>query len=320
VAKLAEVSTATVSHVINKTRAVSVETTKKVYDSIKILNYSPNASARNLKTGKTKMIGFIIPNISNPYFSTIIYQIEGILSKKGYHLIIANTNETYSLEKIHLKNMTTGLTDAVLVASTAESYSDLSQYIPKEFPCLFIDRTFNDCEHDIARISAYQSMREAVNTIAERGHRKIGYIAGIPHISSSKERLSAYKDALEYNNIAIEEKKIVYGYSMQSQTNNAIDKLLAQKCSAIITSNNLMSLQASYHLLLKGIRPGKDIDLVVFKEYEFYNTHLSNCDMIIQPVLELGAISGEAILKRVENPSAPIREMILNCTFQPKAD
>ena len=93
VAKLAGVSTATVSHTINATRYVSSETKDKVYRAIQELGYTPDASARSFRTGKKKTIGFIVPDISNKFFGTMIESVENYLSAHGYHLIIANTKE-----------------------------------------------------------------------------------------------------------------------------------------------------------------------------------------------------------------------------------
>ena len=91
VAKLAGVSTATVSHTINNTRYVSNETKEKVYNAIAELGYTPDASARSFRTGKKKTVGFIVPDIANKFFATMIESVETYLSAHGYHLIIANT-------------------------------------------------------------------------------------------------------------------------------------------------------------------------------------------------------------------------------------
>ena len=99
VARLAGVSTATVSHTINGTRYVSGETKDRVYRAIAELGYTPDASARSFRTGKKKTIGFIVPDISNKFFGTIIESAENYLSTKGYHLIIANTKENVEREE-----------------------------------------------------------------------------------------------------------------------------------------------------------------------------------------------------------------------------
>ena len=93
VAKLAGVSTATVSHTINSTRYVSSETKEKVYSAIAELGYTPDASARSFRTGKKKTVGFIVPDIANKFFATMIESVENYLATHGYHLIIANTKE-----------------------------------------------------------------------------------------------------------------------------------------------------------------------------------------------------------------------------------
>ena len=112
---------------------------------------------------------------------------------------------------------------------------------------------------------------------------------------------------------------IQHGDSISLRTNTAVDHLLAQKCTAIITSNSLMSVQASYHLSSLGLTVGKDMDLVAYKDYEFYNSFLSHCDVIVQPVMEFGDAIGSAILERIANPSSPLRERVLTSAFQPKA-
>ena len=100
VAARAEVSTATVSHVINNTRKVTEETKEKVWQAIHELGYSPNISARNLKTGRTRMIGLIIPDISNLFFAMVARQIENVLGKQDYNLIIMNSDENLTKEEL----------------------------------------------------------------------------------------------------------------------------------------------------------------------------------------------------------------------------
>ena len=123
VAKLAGVSTATVSHTINSTRYVSGETKEKVYKAIAELGYTPDASARSFRTGKKKTIGFIVPDISNKFFATMIESVENYLSSHGYHLIIANTKENPEREETNIRLLAAGLVDGLLIASTIEDFS-----------------------------------------------------------------------------------------------------------------------------------------------------------------------------------------------------
>ena len=134
VARLAGVSTATVSHTINNTRYVSAETKEKVYQAINELGYTPDASARSFRTGKKKTIGFIVPDISNKFFGTMIESVEDYLSAHGYHLIVANTKESKEREENSIRLLTAGLVDGLLVASTMDTLQEFDHLIPTGFP------------------------------------------------------------------------------------------------------------------------------------------------------------------------------------------
>ncbi len=318
VAKRAGVSTATVSHVINSTRFVSDETKQRVQEAICALGYTPNASARMLKTGRTCLIGLVIPDLANQFFSTIGQQVEDRVRKSGNCLIIANTKETCSIEQEHLKMLTSGIVDGIAVASTAQQYADIQDYIPDRFPCVFFDRYLKNSSHDSVTISSAQAMRDATTALIERGHKKIGYVAGLSNISTTNERLSVFCETLEQNGLPIQQELIQHGDSISARTCSAIDRLLEQNCTAIVTSNSLMSVQASYRLSSLGISIGRDIDLLAYKDYEFYNTFLSHCDLIVQPVIEFGNFIADTILERIESPDEPLKERVLTSYFQPK--
>ena len=115
VARLAGVSTATVSHVINNTRFVSEATRKRVLQSIAELDYSPNEMARILKTGKKKLIGFIVPDISNEYFSALIEEVERTVASQSYKLIVTNTRENEQNELDSIRALTSGMVDLSLI-------------------------------------------------------------------------------------------------------------------------------------------------------------------------------------------------------------
>ena len=143
VAKRAGVSTATVSHTINNTRYVSAETKERVFNAIAELGYTPDASARSFRTGKKKTIGFIVPDISNRFFATMIEAVERQLSAAGYHLIIANTQEDEAREETNIRLLTAGLVDGLLIATTMNDFDRFDSLIPAGFPVVLVDRTFS---------------------------------------------------------------------------------------------------------------------------------------------------------------------------------
>lgn len=319
VAKLAGVSTATVSHTINNTRYVSTETKDKVYAAIAELGYTPDASARSFRTGKKKTIGFIVPDISNKFFATMIESVEQHLSAAGYHLIIANTKENIEREEKHIRLLTAGLVDGLLIASTMDDFERLDNLIPAGFPVVLVDRVFEKKKFASVCVSNFQPIYRSVCRLVGKGDRRIGIIGGLPRLSTTKERVSAYQQAIIDCGLPPEETFVRYGDSMENSACACIDELMEQNCDAVIVTNGLMASEAIIYLHRKGVQLARDIDLVSFVDYEsdFYQLYASQIDSIVQPVDDLGAVAGEEILKRVEDPETPIFEKVLTSAYRP---
>lgn len=319
VARLAGVSTATVSHTINNTRHVSSSTREKVYQAIRQLGYTPDASARSFRTGKKRTIGFIVPDISNKFFATLIESAETYLSSQGYHLIIANTKENMEREETSLRLLTAGLVDGLLVASTMDDFARLDALIPAGFPVVLVDRIFETKKYASVSVSNAQAVYDSVCRLASKGKRRVGVIGGLPRLSTTKERIAAYRAAAADCGLVQDDALIRYGNSMEDSAPPCLDRLLEQNCDAIVVCQGLMSAVTIAHLLGKGIRPRQALEVVSFMDYdthayEFYYQHV---DRIIQPVEELGRIAGEQILLRVENPRVPAEERVLTSFYRP---
>jgi len=319
VARLAGVSTATVSHTINNTRYVSDETKEKVYKAIAELGYTPDASARSFRTGKKKTVGFIVPDISNKFFGTMIESVENHLSAHGYHLIISNTKEDADREETNIRLLTAGLVDGLLVASTMEDFSRFDSLIPAGFPVVLVDRTFETKKYMSITVSNFQPIYRSVCRLAAKGARRVGIVGGLPRLSSTKERISAYRQAVADSGLEQDENLILYGDSMENSVQACLDALLAQKCDAIVVCQGLMASETVIYLHQKGIQLVKDIDLVSFVDYDsnLNDLYSSQMDCIVQPVEQLGQLAGEEILARIERPDAPVVERTLTSAYHP---
>ncbi|MCI8328493.1 MAG: LacI family transcriptional regulator [Oscillibacter sp.] len=319
VARLAGVSTATVSHTINSTRYVSSDTKDKVYHAIHQLGYTPDASARSFRTGKKKTVGFIVPDISNKFFGTIIESAENCLSAKGYHLIIANTKESAEREETSLRLLTAGLVDGLLVASTMEDFSRFDQLIPAGFPVVLVDRTFDTQKYPSVSVSNFQPIYRSVCRLAAKGKRRIGIIGGLPRLSTTRERIAAYQAAVADCRLTQDENFIRYGDSMEDSAPPCLDQLLERNCDAILVCQGLMAAVTIAYLRGKGIQPQRDLEVVSFVDYSTraYEFYYDQVDRIVQPVEELGRIAGEQILHRIEQPDTPVLERVLTSAYLP---
>ena len=317
VAAHAGVSIATVSNVINNTRFVKEETRNLVLKSIDELHYSPNAAARSFKTGKRNMIAFIVPDISNPFFATLIEEVENVISKEGLSLLVINTKETKNREIESLKRLSSGIVDGFLIASTLENYSEMNGIVPEGLPVVLVDRLLAGAPYDTITVANYQAVSSSVEYLIKRGHKKIGFITGIPRISTTAERLEAYRDTMEKYDL-LKDSLICTGTSMTSLVTENLDALLKQGCTALVISNNLMAIEALTILSQRKIR--SEIELVGYKDSEQSQYGLQHMNLICQPVVELGRAAGRQLLERLKNPNMPVQKVLLQAEFQPAVE
>lgn len=312
VAREAGVSVATVSHVLNKTRYVSPETRTKVSETIEKLSYTPNFTARNFRTGKNNTIGVIVPDISNSYFSAIIEEIEAVVSLKKYNLIVCNTKETKSKELKYIRLLSSGLTDGLIIGSTCENFSQIRECLPERFPVVLIDRMVPGAEeYDAICIQDGSIITQCMDALISVGHRRIGYIAGLRRLSTTTERIDAYKAAMQARGLHTGSQLIRYANSMANSAYECTGDLIDQRCTAIVISNNMMTTDALRCIHARGLTLGKDIVVVGYGYADWRNYIPLNLAMIVQPDRELGRMAGNQILRRIQTPQMkPVHTML----------
>ena len=310
VAAYANVSTATVSHVLNGTRRVNKETADKVMNAIEALQYKPNYAARNLRTGKQRTIAFIVPDISNHFFSSLVEQIEDALFEHGYHLVVANTKERADRELEHLRYFTSGVADGLILASALDDCKQLKGILLPSFPAVFVDRLPKNLLWDSITISSKDAVIDAVNCLCAGGHNKIGYITCLPHLSTSKERLDSFIQALEKNGLAPCDDLVCTAAFDGSDMVDCMERLIAAGCSSIVISNGLLTFEAQQYLWKTG--RFDSVKLVGFRDDYFFS---AGCCYISKPVDLLGSRAVEQIIKRINGNEEPVKEIVLNCSF-----
>lgn len=316
VAQMAGVSTATVSHVINGTRYVSDETKQRVRDSIDSLGYVPNAMARVFKTGKKDLVGFIVPDIASPYWALIIEEVESALAENGYRLLVVNTRETPDREVEALRMLSYGICDGVIVASTLTDWRLLEKNLPKGYPVVLVDRSFVDCPLETITVSNYHSIYTGVKQLINQGHTRIGFITGLPRISTSIERLEAYRDVMAAHDLSTDG-LIQEGNALAKSPVLPLGSLIDRGCSAVVVSNNVMANDTILFLAQRGLQIGKDISLLCYNEEGRNLFGFEHANRIVQPCSELGRIAAERIQARIQSPGSVVRNSILYSTFIP---
>ena len=213
-----------------------------------------------------------------------------------------------------LKRLSSGIVDGFLVASTLESYEEMYGIVPDGLPVVLVDRTLIGASYDTVTVANYQAVCSGVEYLIKKGHEKIGFITGIPRISTTVERLEAYKDTMEKHHL-YSDSLICTGTSMTSLVTDNLNALIKQGCTALVISNNLMAIEALTILSQRGIR--NEIELIGYKDSEQSQYGLQHMSLICQPVVELGRAAGKQLLERLKNPDMPVQKLLLQAEFQP---
>jgi LacI family transcriptional regulator len=316
VAKAANVSTATVSHVINGTRYVSESTKVKVYQAMKQLDYKPNLVAKSLRSRKSMIIGLIVPMVytdtSNFFFMSIANGIETIVKKKGYNLILGNSHEDLKTEIDQIKLFNTQLIDGLLIAPTASKYSEYEDAFTGDYPVVFIDRKPEGYNGDIVMSDGYLGTFEAVSTLLEKGYQKIGFITGHLGISTSNDRLTGYMKALDEYGIQVDQSLIKEGSPGFSEGYKLAEELVNEEgVTAIFVSNNVMTMGALKFLNESNILIPDDIAIIGFDDYDWMKITTPPLSVVEQPSYEMGEKAVNILLKRIEEGEKKGKENIL---------
>jgi LacI family transcriptional regulator len=306
VAKLADVSTATVSHVINNTRFVSSETKEKVYRAMEQLDYRPNAVAQSLRSQRTNTIGLIVPilpsDTSNFFFMTVAQGIQKTLNRHGYQMLLSNnTTEELEAEKEQIRLFNSKLIDGLIIASIADEVGYMKEIVNSRYPVVFIDRKPAGYKGDYVLSDGFGGSYKAMEALIGKGHRRIGFITGALGISTSNERMQAYKKALSENGIPFDPSIVkIAGSSFESGYECAKELLSTSDITALFIANNVLTMGVMGYLQEKRVRIPEDLAVIGFDDYDWTKITTPPLTVIRQPSFEIGEKAAEVILKRIE--------------------
>jgi LacI family transcriptional regulator len=302
VAKIAGVSTSTVSHVLNGTRKVSPDTVQAVQGAIQQLGYIPNTLARSLARSTTNTIGVAISALSNHYFSETVHAIETECAKHGFMMLFVDTHDDPEQELRVVTALHHRRVDGILLAPSTGSLA-LEYLQANEIPAVLVDRMMSE-RFDQVGVENIQSTQALVTHLIEHGHRRIGFIAGRSGLGTTDERVEGYQAALRAAGLGLDPQLLVNGGSNSEPAREATAQLLALSSppTAIMAGNNLMTLGAMHALRDAQIEVPGQIALVGFDDFDWADFFVPRLTLIAQPVQALGACAVNLLLERMASP------------------
>jgi LacI family transcriptional regulator len=270
VAKLAGVSQTTVSHVLNNNTLVSLplETRQRVMNAIEQLGYAPDRNAQSLRTGKTYTIAGIIPDITNPFYPTFERGIQDIAEGENYDLIMYNTDGMAEKERKALHSLQQGRVDGVIAVLFHLRVMDLMPLLENNIPVVRLEarrKNVGGLPLDNLYVDNVAAARTAVNYLIERGHRRIGMIAGQQQ-GPGNMRLMGYQEALEQHSIPCDEALIQYGAFNEVGGYEGMRALLDMRPTAVFAANDVIATGALMALREAGMRVPDDMAVMGFDD------------------------------------------------------
>lgn len=300
VARIAGVSTATVSRVINNYPFVREQTRQKVLKVIGETKYRINAVARNLRRKRTYSIGVIVSNVLSPFYSVIAKSVEDVAIKNGYSTILCNGGDNPEKELKYLQLLHENRVDGVILSPTGENRDYIKFLISSGIPVSFVDRTVEGVECDAVVVNNRDASYRAVEYLVKKGYRRIGFISGPKNRMTGFDRLEGYLKALKDNHIDIDEKLIKVGdFTIESGRQRAAELLEETDFEVIYVANHDMATGAYQLLREKGVRIPEDIGFMMFDDPDWATLVSPRITSIRQPVYKLGATAAELLFKRI---------------------
>jgi LacI family transcriptional regulator len=313
VAKRAGVSPATVSRVTNGRSTVDKRLVKKVWQAIEELGYSPNPQARALVSGRSRVLGLLISEITNPFFPELIQSFEDIAGENDFEVMVGSTNYNKARAKIFITRLAQRRVEGVAVMTFRDESHLLDELIAQDIPLVSVDVAIDASRSLIVEVNYANGINQAVQHLALLGHRRIGFASGpMPHLTNVR-RKEAFLESVRRIGLPSKAAPVFQGdHTFEGGTEAALHFLSLQpRPTAIICSNDMMAVGVLRGLAERGINVPSEMSVIGFDDIhlaEFANPPLSTVRMSRQDLAH-AAFKALQQLREEDNqgPFAPIR-------------
>ncbi|PQJ80076.1 LacI family DNA-binding transcriptional regulator [Polaribacter porphyrae] len=300
IANVLNISGAAVSKALHNDSRISEKTKKAVRQVAKNLNYQPNHLASALRSGKSKLVGVIVPRTNSNFFAATIHNIEEVLNEEGYNIIITQSNESYKKECANIDTLLFTQVDGI-IASMANETVDLNHFEKIKaagIPLITFDRGENDLNVDYIGIDDYDSSHVIVNHLVEQGCKRIAHISGFKRTRIYNNRIRGYIDALQKHNLPLENELLLESDLSTEDGRKKMQQLLNLKNrpDAVYVAGDYAALGALQILNEKKIKVPQEIALVGFGDEPFANMVTPKITSVNQHSYKIGRIAAETFL------------------------
>lgn len=319
IAKELNTTPATVSRALNDHPRISLKTKRRVNEVAEKLNFRINKIASSLRSGKTHVIGVMIPSAEINFFGSVVHGIESLANIEGYNVLIFQTNEQRQYEVKALETFLSARVDGIL-ASLSKETSDYSHYTEikkRGIPIVFFDRSNDDLGISSVVIDDFRGAYIATEHLIKQGYKKIAHISGPPHMKIFSDRLNGYKKALEDHNMEFHESFVFPGDISIAAGRKGIDGFLKlpEPPDAVFAVEDFTALGVMKELKIHGLKIPDEFGVIGFAN-ELFGEHITpSLSTVDQQTVKMGKESFRLLLDLISsksNPDIKTRKVILD--------
>lgn len=301
IAKRAKVSTATVSRTLNQSGPVKAATARKVWRAVTELNYYPNSHARTLVSGRSRLIGLIVSDITNPFFPELIRAFEGLAAQKQYDLLLTSTDYDTTRMTTCLRRMLERKVDGVAMMTSEMDAGLIQELSRRSVPIVFMDVGQVGPRMSHVSVDYGHGVRQGVDHVVGLGHKHVAFITGPLELHSARTRRQAFVDGLRQHGVTPDPKLIREGTHTAEGGEKAMKELLklSRIPTAVICSNDWTAIGALHAVHAAGLRVPEDLSLVGFDDIPMSSYITPSLTTVRMSARDVGATAFQALFSLI---------------------
>lgn len=313
VAKLAGVSPATVSNVLTGRKAVSPELARKVEAAVKALDYRADPLASMLRSGDAKIVAVLVPDLDNPFFTSIVSAVEQCLGQDAYEVIVASSHGDEAVEQSKLKAMLAWRPAGLIVIPCSDAFPGRTLVEASKTPYVIADRVTDTSSADTVSIDNEEAGRLAAQHLIALGHREILIAATSLSLANIRQRCEGARQAFRSHGLP-EPDIIELGFASEPESPKLTEWFQTNGAPlAIQALTNATTLRALSTIAALGLKLPMDISLIGFDDYTWMRARATPLSAVAQPVQAMGRLLWERLSARIKGDASPVKHVLLPC-------
>jgi LacI family transcriptional regulator len=320
VAAAAGVSPATVSRVLNLKEDVNDDLRRRVLTAVTDLGYRRNGPARSLRTRAAMVLGIIISDITNPFFTALVRGVEDRAQLAGYSVVLANADEDVAKEARYLEVAAAEQMAGVLLSPASSQLTSIGVLTERGIPVVTIDRRLPAADIDTVTFNNRQATLEAAQHLIAQGCKRIGFVAGPVETTTGASRLAGFRAALRAAGRPLDPALTVYA-DFRTEGGFAATRQLLQmrnRPDGLLISNNLMTVGGMQAIAEARLEVPRDIAVVGFDDANWATALRPPLSVVTQPTYEIGRTAAELLLRRIAGEKFAPRRVVLQAQLVPR--